>query len=117
MWNTFGQVSEQATALHGIIGTSRPLASVMSQLGAVAPTGSTILIQGKNWYGKEFVQLNCAAIPEGLIQSKLFGHEGGAFTGAQARPIGRFEAANGGTLPDEILADNASRHAVFASLS
>ena len=119
MWNTFTEVSEQETAPHGIIGTSRPLTSVMSQIGVVAPTTSTVLIQGETGTGKEliaqaihdlsprrnasFIKLNCAAIPAGLIESELFGHERGAFTGALTQRTGRFEAANGGTLfLDEI---------------
>lgn len=111
--------SEQGTAPHGIIGTSRLLTSVMQQIGIVAPTDSTVLIQGETGTGKEliaqaihnqstrrhapFVKLNCAAIPAGLIESELFGHERGAFTGAMTQRLGRFEMANGGTLfLDEI---------------
>ena len=103
----------------GIIGTSRPLASVIEQAAVVAPTSSTVLIQGETGTGKEliaqaihnlsprrtaaFVKLNCAAIPATLIESELFGHERGAFTGAITQRIGRFEMANGGTLfLDEI---------------
>jgi formate hydrogenlyase transcriptional activator len=118
-WNTFSENNERETAPHGIIGTSRLLASVMEQIRVVAPTGSTVLIQGETGTGKElvaqaihdssprrkgpFVKLNCAAIPAGLIESELFGHERGAFTGALTQRIGRFEMANGGTLfLDEI---------------
>jgi formate hydrogenlyase transcriptional activator len=110
---------EQETAPHGIIGASRLLKSVMHQVGIVAPTDSTVLIQGETGTGKELVaqaihdrsprrnspliKLNCAAIPAGLIESELFGHERGAFTGALTQRIGRFEMANGGTLfLDEI---------------
>lgn len=110
---------EQGTAPHGIIGTSRLLTSVMEQVRIVAPTDSTVLIHGETGTGKELVaqaihnlsprrhaplvKLNCAAIPAGLIESELFGHERGAFTGALTQRIGRFEMANGGTLfLDEI---------------
>ena len=97
-----------------IIGTSAPLTHVLKQVEIVAPTDSTVLIQGETGTGKEliaraihnlsgrrsrtFVKLNCAAIPTGLLESELFGHEKGAFTGAIAQKLGRFELANGGTL-------------------
>ena len=110
---------QRPAAPHGIIGASRLLTSVMHQIGIVAPTGATVLIQGETGTGKELiaqaihdmsprrnaplVKLNCAAIPSGLIESELFGHERGAFTGALTQYIGRFERANGGTLfLDEI---------------
>jgi formate hydrogenlyase transcriptional activator len=103
----------------GIIGTSPALTFVLDQVRRVAPTSSTVLIEGETGVGKEriahaihdlsprrncnFVKLNCAAIPSGLIESELFGHEKGAFTGAFARRIGRFELADKGTLfLDEI---------------
>ena len=102
-----------------IVGESPALTRVLKQLEIVAPTDSTVLIQGETGTGKElvaralhnlgarrerrFVRLNCAAIPMGLVESELFGHERGAFTGAIAQKIGRFELANGGTLfLDEI---------------
>ena len=97
-----------------IIGHSAALADVLKQVEIVAPTDSTVLIQGETGTGKEliaraihgasgrrdrtFVKLNCAAIPTGLLESELFGHEKGAFTGAIAQRIGRFELAHGGTL-------------------
>jgi formate hydrogenlyase transcriptional activator len=119
MWKTFSEERGPEAAPHGIIGRSRLLKSVMEQIGVVAPTDSTVLIQGETGTGKELVaqaihnlsprrnaplvKLNCAAIPAGLIESELFGHERGAFTGALTQRIGRFEMANGGTLfLDEI---------------
>ncbi len=101
-------------AFAGIIGTSPALRAVLEQVGNVAPTSSTVLIEGETGVGKEliaqsihylsprrnrnFVKLNCAAIPSGLLESELFGHEKGAFTSAIARKIGRFELADKGTL-------------------
>ena len=97
-----------------IVGESPALTHVLTQVQIVAPTDSTVLIQGETGTGKEliaraihnlssrrartFVKLNCAAIPTGLLESELFGHEKGAFTGAIAQKIGRFELAHGGTL-------------------
>lgn len=97
-----------------IIGGSKALRVVLSKIEKVAPTDSTVLIQGETGTGKEliaraihrlnrrrdrtFVKINCAAIPTGLLESELFGHERGAFTGAVAQKIGRFELANHGTL-------------------
>jgi formate hydrogenlyase transcriptional activator len=97
-----------------IIGNSAVLRQVLRQVEAVAPTNSTVLIQGETGSGKEliaravhnlsqrrahsFVKLNCAAIPTGLLESELFGHEKGAFTGAIAQRIGRFELASQGTI-------------------
>src|SRR5882757_8228765 len=105
--------------LQRIIGNSAALQRVLRLVRAVAPTGATVLIQGETGTGKEliaeaihkcsdrssgpFVKVSCAAIPSGLLESELFGHERGAFTGAFARSIGRFERANKGTLfLDEI---------------
>jgi formate hydrogenlyase transcriptional activator len=102
-----------------IIGNSAPLRKVLKRVETVAPTDSTVLIYGETGTGKEliaraihdlsprrskaFVKLNCAAIPTGLLESELFGHEKGAFTGAIAQRIGRFEVADGGTIfLDEI---------------
>jgi transcriptional regulator with GAF, ATPase, and Fis domain len=97
-----------------LVGNSPALESVLEQVERVAPTGSTVLIQGETGTGKEliaraihnissrcgrsFVKLNCAAIPLDLLESELFGHERGAFTGAIAQKIGRFELADKGTL-------------------
>ncbi len=97
-----------------IVGESPTLRSVLKQVETVAPTDSTVLIQGETGTGKEliaraihnlsprrehtFVKVNCAAIPAGLLESELFGHERGAFTGAIAQRLGRFELANGGTI-------------------
>jgi formate hydrogenlyase transcriptional activator len=102
-----------------IIGKSAALRSVLSQIETVAPTDSTVLIYGDTGTGKElvaralhnlssrgknaFVKLNCAAIPTGLLESELFGHERGAFTGAISQRVGRFELAHNGTVfLDEI---------------
>jgi transcriptional regulator with GAF, ATPase, and Fis domain len=97
-----------------IVGSSPALQVVLSQVARVAPTDSTVLITGETGTGKEliaraihkrsqlssraFVSVNCAAIPQDLIASELFGHEKGAFTGATQRRLGRFEAADGGTI-------------------
>jgi transcriptional regulator with GAF, ATPase, and Fis domain len=97
-----------------IIGNSAGLESVLDQVEQVAPTDSTVLIEGETGTGKEliahaihnasqrfgrpFIKLNCAAIPLDLLESELFGHEKGAFTGAIAQKIGRFEMADKGTL-------------------
>ncbi len=102
-----------------VVGQSAGLRNVLKAIETVAPTDSTVLIQGESGTGKEliaravhelsarrarpFVKLNCAAIPMGLLESELFGHERGAFTGAIASRVGRFELADGGTLfLDEI---------------
>jgi transcriptional regulator with GAF, ATPase, and Fis domain len=102
-----------------IVGESGGLRQVLKEIETVAPTNATVLIQGETGTGKEllaraihrlsprsdrtFIKLNCAAIPSGLIESELFGHEKGAFTGAIARKMGRLELAHEGTLfLDEI---------------
>jgi formate hydrogenlyase transcriptional activator len=114
-----GQAAARLSATAGIVGESTPLKSVLQQVALVAPTDATVLILGETGTGKElvaraihrlsnrssrpFIRVNCAAIPPSLIASELFGHEKGAFTGALHRRLGRFEAANGGTIfLDEI---------------
>jgi len=110
---------EDESPFNGIIGSSPPLKFVLTEVERVAPTGSTVLVLGETGTGKEliaraihnlstrrgcpFVKVNCAAIPFDLLESELFGHEKGAFTGAIAQKTGRFEMANNGTLfLDEI---------------
>jgi transcriptional regulator with GAF, ATPase, and Fis domain len=107
------------SGLPGIVGNSAALRGVLAMVRVVAPTDATVLINGETGTGKEliaeaihncskrlngpFVKVNCAAIPAGLLESELFGHERGAYTGAVTRSIGRFERANRGTLfLDEI---------------
>ena len=104
---------------HGIIGNSPALRRLLEQLLIVAPTDATVLLHGETGTGKElvartihnlssrrgrsYVRMNCAAIPSGLLESELFGHERGAFTGALTQRKGRFELADGGSLfLDEI---------------
>jgi formate hydrogenlyase transcriptional activator len=105
---------ELANEFHDIVGESPAIKKVLKAVETVAPTDSTVLILGETGTGKElvaraihnlsgrkkgtFVKLNCAAIPTGLLESELFGHEKGAFTGALNQRIGRFELADGGTL-------------------
>ncbi|MDR3376437.1 MAG: nif-specific transcriptional activator NifA [Ancalomicrobiaceae bacterium] len=103
----------------GIVGDSRPIKRVMERIAIVAPTNSTVLLRGESGTGKEmfaraihelsrrkakpFIKLNCAAMAESVLESELFGHEKGAFTGALATKPGRFEMAHGGSLLlDEI---------------
>jgi len=111
--------AKEQEVFEGIVGRSAALRKVLEQVQTVAPTDSTVLIEGETGTGKElvaraihahslrragaFVKMNCAAIPRELLESEIFGHEKGAFTGAVARKIGRFESADGGTLfMDEI---------------
>jgi formate hydrogenlyase transcriptional activator len=121
-WNT--RLEEEKVYLEGeirtdnrfeeIIGQSRALKAILKQVETVAPTDSTVMIYGETGTGKEllaraihelsgrrqgtFVKLNCAAIPTGLLESEMFGHEKGAFTGAIAQRIGRFELAHRGSM-------------------
>jgi formate hydrogenlyase transcriptional activator len=110
-------LEEEARTQHNfgeVVGESAALRRVLKEVETVAPTGSTVLIRGETGTGKEliaralhelsprkartFVKLNCAAIPTGLLESELFGHEKGAFTGAVSQKVGRFELAHQGTL-------------------
>jgi PAS domain S-box-containing protein len=110
---------DRSSMFEEIVGSSQKLLRVLSDVGRVAPTDSTVLILGETGTGKEliaraihkqsnrarraFIRVNCATIPTSLISSELFGHEKGAFTGAFQRRLGRFEAADGGTIfLDEI---------------
>ena len=109
-----GDQDRNSRRFEQIIGMSPALEAVLEQVEQVAPTDSTVLIQGETGTGKEliaraihnlssrcgrpFIKLNCAAIPFDLLESELFGHEKGAFTGAIAQKIGRFEMADKGTL-------------------
>ena len=110
---------DRSSMFEEIVGSSKPMRQVVKHVEKVAPSDSTVLILGETGTGKEliaralhrrskraaraFVRVNCAAIPESLIHSELFGHEKGAFTGALQRRVGRFEAADGGTIfLDEI---------------
>lgn len=113
------ELKEHYLLENGIIGNSIPMREVYKTIGKVAPSDMTVLIQGESGTGKEliaraihynsrrlvkpFVAMNCAAIPKELLESELFGHEKGAFTGATERKPGKFEQANGGTVfLDEI---------------
>jgi transcriptional regulator with GAF, ATPase, and Fis domain len=110
-------LQEEIRSVHNyeqIIGRSRALTEVLAQVGLVAPTDASVLITGETGTGKElvaraihstgkrrdkpFIKVNCAALPPGLVESELFGHEKGAFSGAIARRLGRFELADGGTI-------------------
>ena len=120
-----GAPDSQRTA---IVGKSRAMQAIYKEIGRVAATSVTVLIRGDTGTGKEliaraiyqhsdraaapFIAINCAAIPETLLESELFGHERGSFTGAEARRVGRFEQANGGTIfLDEIGDMNANLQA------
>src|SRR5262244_2125979 len=110
---------DRSSMFDEIVGSSKPIRQLLKHVKKVAPSDSTVLILGETGTGKEliahalhrrskrankaFIRVNCAAIPQSLIASELFGHEKGAFTGALQRRVGRFEAADGGTLfLDEI---------------
>ncbi len=122
------EMGEAASNRTAIVGKSRVMQSIYKEIGRIAATSVTVLIRGDTGTGKEliaraiyqhsdraaapFIAINCAAIPEALLESELFGHERGSFTGADARRIGRFEQANGGTIfLDEIGDMNANLQA------
>jgi two-component system nitrogen regulation response regulator NtrX len=110
---------------HQMIGESAALKQVMAAVGRAAPTNATVLIQGESGVGKElvartihrnslrsrerFVQVNCAAIPEELIESELFGHERGSFTGATEKQVGKFEQADRGTIFLDEVGDMSAK--------
>src|SRR5512147_1122931 len=110
---------------HQMIGDSAALRQVMAAVGRAAPTNATVLIQGESGVGKElvartihrnslrsrerFVQVNCAAIPEELIESELFGHERGSFTGATEKQVGKFEQADKGTIFLDEIGDMSAK--------
>jgi Nif-specific regulatory protein len=113
------QELQQRYDFSNLIGASGPMRQVYEEMARVAGTATTVLVRGESGTGKEliaqaihyhssrakkpFIAVNCAALPETLVESELFGHERGAFTGAESRKKGRFELANGGTLfLDEI---------------
>src|SRR6266850_692531 len=112
---------DRASMFEEIVGSSASLRAVLAQVAKVAPTDATVLLLGETGTGKEliaraihkhsrrasraFIRVNCAAIPTSLIASELFGHEKGAFTGALQRRLGRFEAADGGTILLDEVAD------------
>ena len=115
------EVTADTIGQYALVGQSPAMLEVYKLMARVAPSSATVLIQGESGTGKEvvaravhlhgpmatgpFVAVNCAAIPENLLESELFGHEKGAFTGAVARKIGRFELATGGTLFLDEIAD------------
>jgi DNA-binding NtrC family response regulator len=114
-------VSAEETGAHPLVGQHPSMLEVYKLIARVAPTSATVLVQGESGTGKEvvaralhqngprasgaFIAVNCAAIPENLLESELFGHERGAFTGAVTRKVGRFELAIGGTLFLDEVAD------------
>src|SRR5216117_3974492 len=114
-----------AETRHQVVGESKALKQVMDAVGRAAPTNATVLIQGESGVGKElvaraihrnslrsrerFVQVNCAAIPEELIESELFGHEKGSFTGATEKQVGKFEQADRGTIFLDEVGDMSAK--------
>src|SRR5208283_377649 len=110
----YGDLNRDQRRFEQVVGESRALKAVFDNVERVAPTDATVLVLGETGTGKEliaraihkissrcgrsFIKLNCAAIPFDLLESELFGHEKGAFTGAIAQKVGRFEMADKGTL-------------------
>ncbi len=119
------QLREELQGKYRIIGESIPMKALRQQIGLAAPTNGRVLIYGESGTGKElvahalhntslrceqpFVEVNCAAIPEELIESELFGHVKGSFTGAHEDKVGKFEQANGGTLFLDEIGDMSLR--------
>ena len=119
------QLRSELSARHQLIGDSHTLKQIMEQVRRASPTNATVLILGESGVGKEliaraihrnslrakerFVQVNCAAIPEELIESELFGHERGAFTGATEKQVGKFEMADRGTIFLDEVADMSAK--------
>ncbi len=125
---TFREKLKERYSFHNIVGSSNKMREVFEMIDHVAASDATVLIRGESGTGKElvanaihynsmraekaFIKVNCAALPETLIESELFGHEKGAFTGATERRIGKFECANEGTLfLDEIGTLNSTAQA------
>src|SRR5256886_13700061 len=118
---TLPDVQPHAVGQYALVGQSATMLEVYKLIARIAPSLATVLVQGESGTGKEvvaramhlngpmasgpFVAVNCAAIPENLLESELFGHEKGSFTGAITRKIGRFEQAGGGTLFLDEIAD------------
>jgi two-component system nitrogen regulation response regulator NtrX len=118
-------LKKEVEVRHQMIGESTALKQVMTSIARAAPTNATVLIQGESGVGKElvartihrnslrsrerFVQVNCAAIPEELIESELFGHEKGSFTGATEKQVGKFEQADRGTIFLDEVGDMSAK--------
>ena len=119
------QMRSAIESKHNLVGSSPALGRIMDQVKRAAPTNATVLILGESGVGKEliaraihraslrarerFVQVNCAAIPEELIESELFGHERGAFTGATEKQVGKFEMADRGTIFLDEIGDMSAK--------